>query len=127
MERKIKFKAKRLNNGEWIEGDLLHQGSGVFICNLDENGMLIDTEVDPSTVCQFTGLRDSNEVDIFKGDILVFSNKYKNVRYSIEWLDYRYVLKRQDRRTKTVDIQKSRIEKELCIVGNKFDRKEDEE
>lgn len=58
---------------------------------------------------------------------LFFSNKYKNVRYSIEWLDYRYVLKRQDRRTKTVDIQKSRIEKELCIVGNKFDGKKSEE
>lgn len=72
MERKIKFKAKRLDSGEWIKGDLLHQGSGVFICNLDKNGMLIDTEVDPSTICRFTGLKDSKGVDIFDGDILVF-------------------------------------------------------
>lgn len=32
MERKILFKAKRLDNGEWVEGDLYHNVRGFECC-----------------------------------------------------------------------------------------------
>lgn len=28
MEREIKFRGKRLNNGEWVVGDLIHKNNG---------------------------------------------------------------------------------------------------
>lgn len=29
----IKFKAKRRDNGEWVEGDLIHKNNGVYVYN----------------------------------------------------------------------------------------------
>lgn len=64
----IKFKAKRLDNGEWVEGNLRTTKSG--------NAMIIPIEnsgsypVEPATVCQFTGLKDIYGQEIWEGDIL---------------------------------------------------------
>ena len=73
MERKILFKAKRLDNGEFVEGDLLHKGSRVYIYHpyINNNGFLIENlEVDPSTVCQFTGLKDKDGNSIWEHDLV---------------------------------------------------------
>lgn len=66
--REIKFKAKRLDNGKWIYGDLNHFVDGVYISN--DHGCNI-AQVDPDTVCQFTGFQDMAGTDIYEGDILV--------------------------------------------------------
>lgn len=64
----IKFKAKRLDNGEWVEGNLRTSKSG--------NAMIIPIEnsgaypVEPATVCQFTGLKDCEGNEIWEGDII---------------------------------------------------------
>lgn len=95
MDRTIKFKAKRLDNGEWAEGDLIHADKGVVMIAPNDGGSYI---VDPSTVCQFTGLYAEHEVPIYEGDIVectYFNSQGDDtqVRGIVIWQDWGYYLK----------------------------------
>ncbi len=73
--REILFKAKRTDNGEWVEGYYFAQGNG---CDslLSYIKRVTDTvHVDPATVCEYTGLLDKNGVRIFEGDIVRYKDK----------------------------------------------------
>ena len=64
----IKFKAKRLDNGEWIEGEISHFEGTLWIVSIKDP--MKCGEVDPSTVCMFTGLIDCKGNEIWEGDYL---------------------------------------------------------
>lgn len=90
MAREILFKAKRIDNGEWVEGSFI---TGVF-CRLGQdipyifcpekadydcfedfsetNGIF---EVQSETICQYTGLTDKNGKKIFDNDIFKHYNR----------------------------------------------------
>lgn len=74
--REILFKAKRIDNGEWIEGYYVHADETLcksdvhVIFNGYDLSVAAENEVDPETICQYTGLTDRNGVKIFEGDFV---------------------------------------------------------
>lgn len=67
MSREILFKAKRIDNGEWVEGYYVYitnplTEDGKPIRHLICNGTNIFNDlIDPVTLCQFTGLHDNTK------------------------------------------------------------------
>lgn len=90
----IKFKAKRLDNGEWIIGSFVVMKipalSKTTIGIVAEGGATL-YEVAPPTICQFAGEQDMNGKEIYIGDII--SNLETGSIVEVVWND---ALKRLD-------------------------------
>lgn len=85
MNDRYLYRAKRINNGKWVEGYLFDDGfknGRMFVGGLvieEYHGTACDDwsitgidfyEVDPSTICQCTGLRDKNGKLIYEENIV---------------------------------------------------------
>ena len=86
----IKFKAKRLDNGEWVYGSLIRSTAGVkerayIVDNFSSMSDYSVIGVDPSTVCQFTGLKDCEGNEIWEGDIVKYKDNNAERRGVIVW------------------------------------------
>lgn len=123
--REILFRGKRVDNGEWISGDLITtpfirnetQQNIIYILDItkadydcfedltEDNGIF---EVNPETVCQYTGLTDKNGRKIFEGDCL---GHKQNV---VEYLSGSFVV--------SGDRPLSMMAKYNEVVGNIFDK-----
>lgn len=121
----IKFKAKRLDNGEWVKGDLVHSTSYVCISYPSDefSDVPIVHRVDPSTVCQFTGLKDCEGKEVWDHDLLQ-SQGTKEI-YEVSWSQEEggFIVK--------LSVSGARLLTFLCaaltlftfkVIGNKFDK-----
>lgn len=121
----IKFKAKRLDNNTWVEGYFYAEcGNAYIIEDRNSESMLNRNDahlVDPTTVCQFTGLKDCKGNEIWEHDLIHFVG-YKPIGEVI-WSeeDYAFMAASENEPLYLLPhvLEIGKIER----VGNKFDKK----
>ena len=106
MEDRYLFKAKRLDNGEWVEWDA--------IAGIPENVSIL-----ADTICQCTGLKDKNGKLIWENDIVKINNDKVNTL--ITFRDFEIICTIPNEK-----YYKHRLEydTEYEVIGNIFDNPE---
>ena len=100
--REILFRAKRIDNGEWVSGyyvyDYAHNAHFIFknqlVCPNCINDRRIDYsvcdyEVNPETLCQYTGLKDKDGNRIWENDIV--KHEISDTIGTVKWYQEDYV------------------------------------
>lgn len=132
MDRYL-YKTKRLDNGEWVQGVPFEiEGKQVILIKDNENLLRVHyieenmwtaeiyaIEVDASTICQCTGLKDKNGKLIWENDIVKINNSKGNVL--ITFGDFEIICTIPNEK-----YYKHRLEydTEYEVVGNIFDNPE---
>ena len=87
MNDRYLYRAKNIDDGEWVEGYLYGIWERRYILWGMTNDVPDMIEVDPSTICQYTGLKDKNGKLIWENDIVRDDN---GNLYKAFWQDRYY-------------------------------------
>lgn len=130
--REILFKAKRKDNGEWVEGFLikdLHEEE--WYIGFLFGGGAHDTDVaqiNLETICQYTGLTDKNGNKIWENDVIGYWDTYSTengyaeadcigkVFWDDETLSFQV--------TERLSAESYEVMDECSVIGNIFDNPE---
>lgn len=128
MKREIKFKAKRLDGKGWVCGYFYEENGNTYIIeNRQKESTLnrnVTYEVDPSTVCQFTGLKDCEGNEIWEGDILQDADYYY-IKYVVIFGEGTFLARKEGHYTGIPlheCVGDSGNVTYAKVVGNKFDK-----
>ena len=92
MNREILFKAKRKDSGEWVEGYYRRiPCMGLqehYIVPQNPKNRFEQYEIDPDTLCQYTGLTDKNGNNIWENDIVRRTDLYVVSEPSVGFIEY---------------------------------------
>lgn len=116
--RQIKFKAKRLDGKEWIEGTPICINGKPYGIMIGEKE---SPDIDPSTVCQFTGLKDSKGNELYEHDVV---KNYPFIPSEIVWSEELsgYYLTHANGKIYEKPLGHYLSLGKFIVVGNKFDK-----
>ena len=139
MNDRYLFRAKRTDNGEWVEGNRIDDGvtGQVFIHaagntvnesdKVGEDGCLrfVAFEVDPTTICQCTELKDKNGKMIWENDIcrrVLLPTKRIEKNFRIAYVPYKCCLSAIDLDGSNITFLSDYINNqyEVEVIGNIF-------
>lgn len=144
--REILFKAKRVDNGEWVEGYYYKMSETTYCFKEDYErkpvsehhyilqermadwglpNQMVQIEIDPETLCQFTGTTDKNGKRIWENDVAWIVYDGKEHIYQIVWdnseLDFKATNGKENYGT---NFEYLLCCDEIEVIGNIFDNKE---
>ena len=120
----IKFKAKRLDGKGWVCGYFYEENGNTYIIEKRQKESMLNRnityEVDPSTICQFTGLKDKEGNELYEHDVI---KNYPFIPSEIVWSEELsgYYLKHANGKIEGKPLGHYLSLGKFIVVGNKFD------
>lgn len=124
MKREVKFRGQPIGKGGlWLEGIGAYKTNTAEYLILNAKG----TSVEVVRMCQYTGLKDKNNNEIYEGDIVTtndnrfFTIEYREEEAAFKMIDYGTAPFERDIRELT---KKEINEQRIMVIGKIFDTHE---